>query len=351
MTDPLPYSPIEWTGASLRFLDQTRLPGETVTVETGDYRRVIDAIRRLEIRGAPLLGIAAAYAVVLAARGHAVLDGRAFHREMGHAFTEIAGSRPTAVNLFWALDAMRRVLSTRDPESVPLEALEAEARRLHEDDRARCERIGMNGTALLPDRAVVITHCNTGALATGGIGTAFGILLTAHRMGKRIHVYVDETRPLLQGARLTMWELARHGIPATLMTDGTAAFLMARARIDAVITGADRIAANGDTANKIGTYGLAIAARHHDVPFYIAAPFSTVDPAVPTGGEIPIEERNGDDVAHLAGIRIAPEGSAVYAPAFDVTPHELIRGIVTERGIITPPYSETLRNAGAYLGS
>lgn len=347
MADSLPYTAVEWTGASLRFLDQTRLPGEEVSVETADYHRVIDAIRRLEIRGAPLLGIAAAYAAVLAAREYGTDAGAAFHSDMERAIKEIAASRPTAVNLFWALEAMQRVLSAHEVGPALLALLETEARRLHEDDRARCERIGANGSALVHDGASVITHCNTGTLATGGIGTAFGVLLTAHRAGKRIHVYVDETRPLLQGARLTMWELGRHGIPATLMTDGTAAFLMSRRKIDLVITGADRIAANGDAANKIGTYGLAIAARHHGVPFYVAAPFSTVDLVVPTGRDIPIEERPGDEVATLAGIRISPDGSSVYAPAFDVTPHELIAGFVTERGIIAPPYCETLQNGGA----
>lgn len=348
---------IELTPTGLRFLDQTRLPGEEVMVATADHRDILEAIRALRLRGAPLIGITAAYGVTLAARAwcaaHPPSDDptdshtQNFLAHMHGVCEQFAATRPTAVNLFWALDRMRGVLArARTPESFApaalTAALEAEARAIHDDDAQRCAAIGRHGAALLPRGAGVITHCNSGALATGGDGTAFAVLLEAHRQGRGIHVFADETRPLLQGARLTMWELRRHGIPSTLITDGTAAMLMRAGRVGAAITGADRIAANGDTANKIGTYALAVAARHHGIPFYIAAPLSTVDNRIATGADIPIEERDPSEITTMAGRRIAPEGVNVYAPAFDVTPAELIAGIVTERGILAPPYGETL---------
>ncbi|MFZ1731167.1 MAG: S-methyl-5-thioribose-1-phosphate isomerase [Bacteroidota bacterium] len=342
---------IELTGTAIRFLDQTRLPGEAVMIETTNYRVMLDAIRRLQVRGAPLIGIAAAYGVTLAAREWLTAQHTAdipltesaqFHHDMLAVCEEFAATRPTAVNLFWALARMREIL-TRPiaPELLTL-ALETEARAIHVDDALRCSAIGRHGAEIIPRGAGVITHCNSGALATGGEGTAFAVLLEAHRQGKEIHVYADETRPLLQGARLTMWELQQRGIPSTLITDGTAAMLMRQGRVQLAITGADRIAANGDAANKIGTYGLAVAAKHHGIPFYIAAPFSTVDLALASGEFIPIEERSGEEITHIGDRVIAPEGAATYAPAFDVTPAGLITGIVTERGIIAPPYIETL---------
>ncbi|MBR9975767.1 MAG: S-methyl-5-thioribose-1-phosphate isomerase [Bacteroidetes bacterium] len=363
---------IELTPTGLRFLDQTRLPGEEVMVATADHRDVLEAIRALRLRGAPLIGITAAYGVTLAARAWcaahsapadtaaALTRTQDFLAYLHDVCESFAATRPTAVNLFWALDRMRCLLArplapealtpeALAPESFTPEAftaaLEAEAHAIHDDDAQRCAAIGRHGAALLPRGAGVITHCNSGALATGGEGTAFAVLLEAHRQGRGIHVFADETRPLLQGARLTMWELRRHDIPSTLITDGTAAMLMRAGRVAAAITGADRIAANGDTANKIGTYALAVAARHHGIPFYIAAPLSTVDNRIPTGADIPIEERDPAEITMLAGRRIAPEGVHVYAPAFDVTPAELIAGFVTERGILAPPYGETLAAA------
>lgn len=338
------YPPvITLTPTSLRFLDQTRLPVEEVVVETADYRRVLEAIRALRVRGAPLIGIAAAYGVTLAARelfAAPSADAQAQLRAVCDAF---AATRPTAVNLFWALDRMRGIIDHTPDIAGLIAALETEARALHEDDARRCASIGRHGMEVIPAGAGVITHCNTGALATGGDGTAFSVLLAAHRAGKNIHVYADETRPLLQGARLTMWELQRAGIPATLITDSTAAMLMRQGRVQAAITGADRIAANGDSANKIGTYGLAVAAHHHGIPFYIAAPLSTVDLALAAGEDIPIEQRAAEEITDWGGRRIAPDGTACYTPAFDVTPAELITGIITERGICAPPYGETLR--------
>ncbi|MBE0645269.1 MAG: S-methyl-5-thioribose-1-phosphate isomerase [Bacteroidetes bacterium] len=339
---------IELTATALRFLDQTQLPSEAVMVETADHRVLLEAIRRLQVRGAPLIGIAAAYGVTIAARAWlrrhpASSDAGAFHRDMLHVCDEFAATRPTAVNLFWALARMREILAHPLSPDMLTAALEAEARALHADDALRCSAIGRYGAEIIPADAGVITHCNSGALATGGDGTAFAVLLEAHRQGKNIHVYADETRPLLQGARLTMWELRQRGIPSTLITDGTAAMLMRQGRVQAAITGADRIAANGDAANKIGTYALAVAARHHGIPFYIAAPFSTVDLSLASGDAIPIEERSGEEITRIGGSVVAPEGIDTYAPAFDVTPAELITGIVTERGIIAPPFDETLR--------
>lgn len=342
---------IELTETSLRFLDQTRLPVEAVMIETTDHGVVLAAIRRLQVRGAPLIGIAAAYGVTLAARewlsawpsAHIPpTESAQFHHDMLAVCDAFAATRPTAVNLFWALARMRAILTRPIGPDALTAALEAEARAIHADDALRCTAIGRHGSEIIPFGAGVITHCNSGSLATGGEGTAFAVLLEAHRQGKGIHVYADETRPLLQGARLTMWELQQRGIPSTLITDGTAAMLMRQGRIQLAITGADRIAANGDAANKIGTYGLAVAARYHGIPFYIAAPFSTVDLSLASGELIPIEERSGEEITRVGGTVIAPEGIATYAPAFDVTPAELISGIVTERGIIAPPYTETL---------
>ena len=339
---------IELTPAALRFLDQTRLPVEEVMIETADHRDVLEAIRLLRLRGAPLIGISAAYGVTLAARewlaAHPSDESATavFREHMLVVCDDFAATRPTAVNLFWALARLRDILLRPLSPDLLTIAIETEARAIHLDDAERCAAIGRFGAEIIPSDTGVITHCNSGALATGGEGTAFGVLLEAHRQGKNIHVFADETRPLLQGARLTMWELRRRGIPSTLITDGTAAMLMRAGRVGAAITGADRIAANGDAANKIGTYALAVAALHHGIPFYIAAPLSTVDLHIASGEEIPIEERAAEEITTIAGRRIAPEGAQVYAPAFDVTPAELITGIVTERGILTPPFGETL---------
>ncbi len=316
--------PIEWRDGVLRILDQTRLPSELRYVETRDYRDVAAAIRTLALRGAPLIGIAAAYGVALAAHAGSLDEGA----------DALAAARPTAVNLRWAVERVRRAT---DPV--------AEARRIHVEQIACDLRTGELGAALIPEGAAVLTHCNTGSLATGGIGSALGVIKTAHWQHKRISVLVDETRPLLQGARLTSWELRAEAIPHHVIVDGAAAGLIARGLVQAVVVGGDSIAANGDTANKVGTYGLALAARAHAVPFYVVAPASTIDLATPHGGAIEIEHRAEDEVLHAAGARIAPEGARALNPAFDVTPADLITSIITERGGLRPPYSASLAGA------
>lgn len=334
---------LRWNGSGVRFLDQTLLPDEIRIEETSDYRVLIEAIRALKIRGAPLLGIAAGYGVALAAIEYRQGEPPVFRENVLAACDDIARARPTAVNLFWALDQYRQLIIETQEPSETIDRIIRKALEVHEDDARRCDLIGTAGAGLIREGVRILTHCNTGALATGGSGTAFSVLLTAHRQGKRIHVYAGETRPLFQGARLTMWELRQHGIPSSLITDSTAAYLMSLGKVDMVITGADRIAANGDTANKIGTYSLAVAARHHEIPFYIAAPVSTIDFLIPSGDAIPIEERSAVELTEYREKNIAPKGVGVFAPAFDVTPAELIRGIVTERGIFAPSDIETLK--------
>ena len=314
--------PVHWDGGTLRILDQTRLPAEEHWIAARDYREVVDAIRRLAVRGAPLIGIAGAYGLALAA---------AAGDDITLVAPELESTRPTAVNLRWAL---QRVL-TAAPNGAP-NAVLAEARRIHDEQVAADARIGALGAELLPPGGTVLTHCNTGTLATGGIGTALGVIKTAHRQGRNISVLVDETRPLLQGARLTAWELQREGIPYRIIADAAAAGLIARGRVQAVIVGADRIAANGDTANKVGTYGLALAAAAHGVPFYVAAPRSTVDEDARDGAEIVVEERGEDEVLSLNG---APAGARAFNPAFDVTPAALISTIITEDAVLRPPFA------------
>ncbi len=330
--------PIEWLGQSVRFIDQTKLPSEVFLQETPDFRDLVAAIRTLQLRGAPLIGIAAAYGVALAAARSASQNLTAFRTEVLSAIKEFASSRPTAVNLFWALHRMQNVLETSATVDAARKSLLDEALAIHRDDQEKCRRIGRHGARLFPEKTAVLTHCNTGSLATGGIGTALGAILTARDEGKNVTVYVDETRPLLQGARLTMWELKGAGVDATLITDSTAAFLMKEKKIGLVIVGADRIAANGDVANKIGTYQLALSARAHDIPFYVAAPTSTIDTSIGCGEKIPIEERNPDEITRGFGSRTAPEGIKVYSPAFDITPGTLVSAIITEEGVSHFPY-------------
>jgi len=316
-----------WEEGCVRILDQTRLQGEEAWLECRTVASVADAIRRLAVRGAPAIGIAGAYGVALAAHTGEPLDAAA---------RELVATRPTAANLRWAVErVVRAAAAGRD-------AL-AEARAVEREDEQACEAIGEYGAALVPERANVLTHCNTGMLCTGGIGTAQGVIWTAHAQGKRVHVWVDETRPVLQGARLTAWELQRLGVPMTHVADGAAASLMSRGLVDLVITGADRIAANGDVANKVGTYGLAVSAAHHRVPFYVAAPTSTIDLATTAGDDIPIEEREPDEVRSAAGAPVAPPDVPVANPAFDVTPSSLVTAIVTERGVVRAPYPDRLR--------
>ena len=331
----MPYPVIRYEEQRLWVLDQTLLPWKTVMLELVDLASVEHAIRTLQVRGAPLIGITAAYGVCVAMNGVGTRE-RALLR--GHeALRRLAATRPTAVNLFWALERMGRLL-----EALPArdwrERLEAEARAIHAESEAQDAALAGHGLALLAPGAKVITHCNTGPLATGALGTALGVLIAGHRRLGGLHVYVDETRPRWQGAHLTTWELDGHHVPHTLICDNAAAQLMRSQPIHSVWVGADRIAANGDTANKIGTYALAIVARHHGVPFYVVAPSSTVDLALADGAGIPIEQRAPEEVSEPEGHRIAPAGTAAWNPAFDVTPAALITAIVTERGVHRPPY-------------
>lgn len=336
--------PLRWQGDSgrLLLLDQTRLPTEETWLEISDIETLCEAIRSLRVRGAPAIGIAAAYGMAMAAR-RAVEEGTAtgaLPPVLEAARQALAATRPTAVNLFWALEEMQKTAgeALAGPVSADELAVELERRALaiHEDDLERGRAMGRHGADLLEPGSIVLTHCNTGGLATGGYGTALGVIRSGHADGKISHVYATETRPLLQGARLTAWELDRLGIPHTLIVDSAAAHTMREKEVGAVIVGADRIASNGDVANKVGTYALAIEARAHDIPFYVAAPLSTLDLSVPAGDAIPIEERGGDEVITWDGRPKAPAGTDVYAPAFDITPAELIGAIVTERGVISP---------------
>ncbi len=335
--------PIKWLPeGKVRFLDQTRLPQEEVWLETADYREVAEAIRELRLRGAPLIGIAAAYGLALASLSLPEDDAAHALPRLKAAAAELAATRPTAVNLAWALDRLLAMITGDSEVKAIRTALLEEARRVHEEDVAANRRLGRHGAALLPQGASVLTHCNAGSLATGGYGTALGVVRSARETGRLHHVYATETRPLLQGARLTAWELTREGIPFTLIVDSAAGSLLRRGEADAVIVGADRITANGDVANKIGTYSLAVLARENGVPFYVAAPTSTIDLSLATGEAIPIEERSAQEVTSLRGIDLAPEGTAAANPAFDVTPHDYITAIITENGVAREPYEESL---------
>jgi methylthioribose-1-phosphate isomerase len=341
---------LRWVGdaaGQLEILDQTRLPAALEWVTCRDVATVVEAIKSLRVRGAPAIGIAGAYGLVVAA-GEAIRDGLAPEAARAHVLAraeELATARPTAVNLRWAVE---RCVATLDVSAAEASAdtlarnLLAEARAIHVEDRELCAAIGRHGVAVLP-AGDILTHCNTGALATGGAGTALGVITAAWDSGRHFTVFADETRPLFQGARLTAWELVERGIPVTVLVDSAAGHLLATGRIAAVIVGADRITACGDTANKIGTYSLAVLAAAHGVPFYVAAPSSTFDLAIESGAEIPIEERSADEVLAPLGVRAAPTGAAAFNPAFDVTPARLIRGIITERGVITPVNRETIQ--------
>jgi len=335
---------IEWLGDRVRLIDQTRLPGRLVYKETADYRELAESIRRLEVRGAPAIGVAGALGLALAGLASDAGDFDGVRRNVAAAAEYLANTRPTAVNLRWALDRVleRATESAGGVASAFREALVEEAVGLMEEDRELSRRIGCSGAPLLDDGDTVLTHCNAGGLATAEYGTALAVVYAAIEAGKEIRVFADETRPLLQGARLTTWELTQRGIDVTLLVDGAAASAMARGLIDKVVVGADRIAANGDVANKIGTMPLAVAARRFGIPFYVAAPFSTLDPSLSSGAKIPIEERSPDEVTGFGGVRTAPEGVSVYNPAFDVTPAELVGAIITDSGVFRPPYEKTL---------
>lgn len=335
---------IEWREGRLVLLDQTLLPRQEVYREYTDHRQVAGAIVDMVVRGAPAIGVTAAFGLALAARELAGAPAEAFRSGFEDACRTLAATRPTAVNLFWAIDRMRRRAErlTGLPPADAAEALEAEARAIFDEDVEANRRMGRHGAALLPDPCTVLTHCNAGALATAGYGTALGVVRAAVEAGKRVAVVADETRPFLQGARLTAWELQRDGIPVTLIADNMAGYRMKKGGIDAVVVGADRISRNGDVANKIGTYGLSVLAREHGVPFYVAAPLSTVDFALASGDEIPIEERAPREVTHCGGQPVAPEGVAVWNPSFDVTPAAHVAAIITEAGVARAPYEESL---------
>jgi len=328
-------------------IDQRALPSRLEQLHCRDHHEVAAAIREMAVRGAPAIGVATAFALALGAR-NTLSAGSALRTEWDDMCSVLAATRPTAVNLFWAIARMRTVFDAHAAGGERLRlALLDEARRIQEEDVAGCRVMGDLGAALLPDEARVLTHCNAGALATAGYGTALGVVRSAARIGKLRAVFADETRPLLQGARLTAWELLQDGIEPTLIGDGMAASLMARGEINAVVVGADRIAANGDVANKIGTYSVAVLARAHGIPFYVAAPVSTFDLSTPDGAGIPIEERAAEELTHLAGQAVAPAGVRVRNPAFDVTPARLVTAIVCERGVARPPYETALRSLAA----
>jgi methylthioribose-1-phosphate isomerase len=333
---------IQWTDGGVVMIDQTRLPLEEVYVTCRTYQEVAAAIRDMTIRGAPAIGVAAAMGVALGALhpGEAELD-----RHMETVCETLAKTRPTAVNLFWAIERMKRLYASLRgrPAAEIRRALVEEAVRMREEDIEICRAIGRNGAPLVPDHKTVLTHCNAGALATAGYGTALGVIRAAVESGKKIDVFSDETRPLLQGARLTAWELRQDGIPCTLITDNMAGHFLKSGRIGCVVVGADRIAANGDVANKIGTYSVAVLAKENNIPFYVAAPISTLDLTLPSGDRIPIEQRAASEVTQVFGRQVAPDGTVVQNPAFDVTPARYVAAIVTERGVARAPYEESLR--------
>jgi methylthioribose-1-phosphate isomerase len=338
------FETLRWAGDRLELLDQRRLPQRIEYRACRDATEVAEAIRTMVVRGAPAIGCAAAYGIALAAL-RAAADQRALTDTLSAAFEVLAASRPTAINLFWALARMRRCWQAYAGESDSALAahLETEACAIHADDLAANQRLGQLGAELLPARCRVLTHCNAGALATAGHGTALGVIRSAVAAGKHVEVFADETRPVLQGARLTAWELQQERIPVTLIADGAAGYLMSRDEIDAVIVGADRVAANGDVANKVGTYMVATLARRHGIPFYVACPVSTLDLSIASGADIPIEERAADEVLGFDGASWSPAGVAVRNPAFDVTPAELVTALITERGVARAPYPETIR--------
>jgi len=338
---------IEWTDDAVVMIDQRKLPGEEVYVRCRTPLEVAKAIKTMVIRGAPAIGVAAAMGLALGVRSSQATGTQKLAAEFYRLCDLMANTRPTAVNLFWAIDRMKRAFAAgvEAGESVDQlkERLTLEARRIHDEDVESCRRLGFHGADVIPEAARVLTHCNAGALATAGYGSALGVIRAAVEQGKHVRVLADETRPFLQGARLTAWELVRDGIETTVITDSMAGPLMRDGDIDVVVVGADRIAANGDTANKIGTYTVAVLAKEHGIPFYVAAPVSTIDLATPDGSQIPIEERDQREVTHLRSLRLTPEGALIRNPAFDITPHRMIAGIITERGIVRPPYLEALQ--------
>ena len=345
------FKTIEWTDQGVRMIDQTRLPGEETYRTYTDYRDIAEAIRSMVIRGAPAIGVAAAMGIAVGIKNSAATNPSDLRAEFEVIAGTLAKTRPTAVNLFWAINRMRTVfdsaLSCQHTDAQALEmvriGLEEEAKRVLAEDIAINKAMGRHGADLMPDVGTVLTHCNAGALATGGYGTALGVIRAAIGAGKKLRVFADETRPFLQGARLTAWELAKDRIPVTIITDNMAGHFMKQGEISAAIVGADRIASNGDTANKIGTYSVAVLAHENGIPFYVAAPLSTIDMSLASGDQIPIEERSADEVTQLAGVPLAPTNVQARHPAFDVTPQRYITAIITERGVARAPFSESLR--------
>ena len=330
---------VEWKQGSVWLLDQSRLPGRAELLECKDVAAVASAIQELKVRGAPAIGVTAAMGVALGAQSLSADDVSTFERHIWAICDQLAATRPTAVNLFWALTRMKKVVEeNRDCTVAEIQSmLVREALAIQREDLAMCKALGQQGAGLIKDGHNVLTHCNAGALATAGYGTALGVVRAASEQGKQVHVFANETRPVLQGARLTAWELMEDGIPVTLITDSMAAVVMRQGKIDLCVVGADRIAANGDVANKIGTYAVAVLAKAHNVPFYVAAPSSTIDVSTPSGSDIPIEERPGHEVTTMNGETwIAPKGVAVFNPAFDVTPAKYVTGIITEQGVVSP---------------
>src|SRR5579863_7803910 len=339
---------LEWTDKGVRFIDQTKLPTEETYVTCKTYGQVADAIRNMVVRGAPAIGVAAAMGIALALKNSKAENTGDLKREFDQACEVLGKTRPTAVNLFWAIRRMRDKFGLLRVRPLPQlkQALIEEAQRMHAEDIAANQAMGRFGATLLPATGGVLTHCNAGALATCGYGTALGVIRAAVEQGKKIHVFADETRPFLQGSRLTAWELMKDGIPTTVISDNMAGAMMMQGKIAAIVVGADRIAANGDVANKIGTYGVAVLEKKHDIPFYVAAPFSTIDMEMPDGAKIPIEQRNTKEVTHIAGKQMVPDGVTVENPAFDVTPAKYVTAIITEKGIARAPYDESLHHLG-----
>ena len=337
---------IEWVDDHARLIDQTKIPHEIVFVDCYKWQDIFDAIQTMQVRGAPAIGVAGAYGVVLGAMGiKDKTDKSVFMDKLAKISKDLIDCRPTAVNLAWAINRMMDKAEEIKGQDISriIEILTKEAIEINREDLELCHRIGEYGEKIVPAKANILTHCNAGGLATAGYGTALGVIKSAFLAGKQIHVWVDETRPLLQGARLTAWELMQYGIPCTLITDNMAGYFINKGEVDLIVTGADRIAANGDTANKIGTYSLAVIAKENNVPFYIAAPFSTIDLNTPTGREIVVENRKFDEVTHVRCKQICPDMMKVANPAFDVTPNKYIKGIITDKGIIYPPYDENIK--------
>ncbi|MCX6538706.1 MAG: S-methyl-5-thioribose-1-phosphate isomerase [Acidobacteria bacterium] len=340
---------IDWQDDTVVMIDQRKLPGSEIWVRCRTANDVAKAIRTMVIRGAPAIGVAAAMGIAIGMRRSKSTGTRAFATEFQKICNIMAATRPTAVNLFWAIERMKRTFAAAALAGASVDeiraSLEADAHAIHDEDVASCRAMGRHGAALVPDGARILTHCNAGALATAGYGPALGVIRGAVEQGKRITVMADETRPFLQGARLTAWELVRDGIDTTVITDNMSGAMMRQGLVDLVVVGADRIAANGDVANKIGTYSVAVLAQAHGIPFYVAAPISTVDLATPDGSRIPIEERHAREVTHMGNTRLTPEGAKIRNPAFDVTPNALVTAIITERGVCRPPYADSLREA------